>query len=151
MPASAAAPVRDPLPLPGPGAPGCRRAKVAMLLALVRQLQGVIQAENALLSELRLERLHQLQAEKADLVAGYGLALRQLRHAPALLAAAGEEDRRSLDAAIRALQVAFRGQAKRLALARTTVDDVARAIDESLGDADHGCGLVLRPRLVAGG
>ena len=121
-----------------------------MLLALVRQLQGVIQAEDALLRELRLNRLRQLQAEKADLLESYGLVLCQLRHAPALLAALGEDDRRLLDAAVRALQAALRGQAKRLTLARAAVDDVARAIEASLGDSDHGCRLVLRPRLASG-
>ena len=123
-----------------------------MLLALVRHLQGVIQAEDALLRELRLEaacascRPRRRTSSKAT-----GLALRQLRHAPALLAALGEDDRRLLDAAVRALQAALRGQAKRLTLARAAVDDVARAIDDSLSDADQGCRLVLRPRLVAGG
>jgi hypothetical protein len=122
-----------------------------MLLALVRQLQGVIQAENALLRELRLDRLRELQAEKAALVESYELALRHLRHTPGLLAALGEDDRDALDAAVRELPVAVRRNTERLTQARAAVGDVARAIEESLGSIGDGSGLVLRPRLASGG
>ena len=56
--------------------------RVAVLLALMRQLQEVMRAENGLLRDLKLARLRELQTEKAALAGHYELELRRLRQAP---------------------------------------------------------------------
>ena len=47
--------------------------RVAVLLALMRQLQEVMRAENGLLRDLKLARLRELQIEKATLAGHYEL------------------------------------------------------------------------------
>ena len=75
--------------------------KVAVLMALMRQLQDVMRAENALLREMKLARLQELQVEKSALAQSYELELRRLRQSPETLAGLHEDGRALLEAAMR--------------------------------------------------
>jgi hypothetical protein len=109
------------------------REHVTLLLTIMRQLEQVMQAENVLLREMRLERLRDLQAEKADLADRYELELRRLRADPELVAALDQEGRTTLEESMRAFRKALRRNAERLAQARGIVDGVIRALSDSLG------------------
>ena len=54
------------------------RSRVATVLALMRELMGLMQAENGLLREMRLARLQALQEEKTALAQSYELELHKL-------------------------------------------------------------------------
>jgi hypothetical protein len=118
-----------------PRGPDDPRIQVAMLLALMRELRGVMQAEAALLRGMRLDRLRELQAERAALAEGHARALRRLRRMPEAMAALDGGDRGLLEAAMREFQAAARRHAERLARAHAAAEGVARAIGASLGAA----------------
>jgi hypothetical protein len=122
------------------------RSRVAAVLTLMRQLEGVMQAENALLREMRLARLQELQAEKAALADRYELELRRLRGDPAGLAALETDDRVLLESAMRGFQVAARRNAERLARARTVAEGIARVLGESVAGAPAANGYGTAPR-----
>lgn len=112
-------------------------SRVALLLALMRELQEVMRAENGLLRELKLARLRELEAEKTVLAGRYELELRRLRETPEIVAGLDGDARRLLEAGMREFQTAVRVNADRLAQARGVVEDVARCIARSLA-ADRG-------------
>jgi hypothetical protein len=107
-------------------------SRIALLLALMRQLQEVMRAENGLLRDLKLARLRELQSEKAALAGRYELELRGLRQAPETLAGLGEDGRRLLEASMRDFQATVRSNAERLAQARGVVEAVVQTIGHSL-------------------
>ena len=133
--------------LPGTDDP---QGQVAMLMTLMRALQGVMQTESALLSGMRLERLRELQAERVALARSYAWALRRLRKTPEVLATLDGEGRSLLDCAMRELQTSVRRHAERLVEVRTVAEEVVRAIDEGLGSPDVGHGAASRPAGKAG-
>ena len=106
--------------------------RLAVLLALMRQLQEVMRAENGLLRDLKLSRLRELQIEKAALASHYELELRRLRQAPEALSGLGEEARHLLEGAMRDFQATVRSNADRLLQARTVVEAVVQTIGHSL-------------------
>jgi hypothetical protein len=107
--------------------------QAALVISLMRQLEEVMQAENALLREMRLDRLQALQQEKVELAESYELAWRRLRQEPEILARLDEPTRSLLETTLRDFQQAVRRNAERLARARTVVEGVVRAITESVG------------------
>jgi hypothetical protein len=107
-------------------------SRVAVLLALMRQLQEVMRAENGLLRDLKLTRLRELQGEKAALAGRYELELRRLRQTPDTLAGLGEEGRRLLESSMREFQTTVRSNADRLLQARAVVEAVVQTIGHSL-------------------
>lgn len=107
------------------------RSQVAVLLALMRELEGVMQAENGLLREMRLGRLQELEAEKTALAQSYELELRRLRAEPGCLAALGAEERSLLEAEMRRFQAVARQHTERLLQARTVAEGVARVLAEN--------------------
>jgi hypothetical protein len=109
--------------------------RVAVLLALMRQLQEVMRTENGLLRDLKLTRLHELQLEKSTLAGHYELELRRLRQTPDALAGLGEEARRMLEGSMREFQATVRANADRLLQARSVVEAVVQAIGHSLAAA----------------
>jgi hypothetical protein len=109
------------------------QTRIVMLLALMRELQGVMQAENALLRQMRLDRLQALQAEKVALAERYELELRRLRQAPEELAELEPDERALLETGLREFQAAVRANAERLAQARQVAEGVVQAIGASLG------------------
>jgi len=121
------------------------QGQVAMLMTLMRALQGVMQAEGALLSGMRLERLRELQAERVALARSYARALRRLRKRPEILATLDGEGRNLLDCAMRELQTSVRRHAERLVEVRTVAEEVVRVIGEGLDRPDGGHGVALRP------
>jgi hypothetical protein len=127
-------------------------ARVAMVLTLMQQLEGVMQAEHALLREMRIERLRELQAEKAGLAEHYELELRRLRTSPETLAAASPEGRAALETGMRGFRVAVRRNAERLAQARDLVEGVVRALGEGAAgpQVQGGYGAALRPPAEGG-
>jgi exonuclease VII large subunit len=107
-------------------------ARVALLLTLMRQLQEVIRTENALLREMKLTRLQELQAEKTALAGSYEVELRRLRRDPELLGALDPESRALLDAAMRELQATLRSSADRLLQAKQVAEGIVQALGASL-------------------
>jgi hypothetical protein len=107
-------------------------ARVALLLTLMRQLQEVIRTENALLREMKLTRLQELQAEKSALAGSYEVELRRLRRDPELLGALDPESRALLDAAMRELQATLRSSADRLLQAKQVAEGIVQALGASL-------------------
>jgi hypothetical protein len=106
--------------------------RLAVLLALMRQLQEVMRAENGLLRDLKLARLRELQEEKSALAGHYELELRRLRQSPEVLSSLGGEARRLLEGSMREFQASVRANADRLAQARSVVEAVVQAIGQSL-------------------
>ena len=106
--------------------------RVAVLLALMRQLQEVMRAENGLLRDLKLARLRELQIEKSNLAGHYEMELRRLRQAPDTLSDLGEEARRLLESSMREFQATVRSNAERLLQARGVVEAVVQTIGQSL-------------------
>ena len=121
--------------------------RVAVLMALMRQLQEVMRAENALLREMKLARLQELQAEKSALAQSYELELRRLRQTPETLAALPEGGRSLLEAAMREFQGTVRANADRLLQSRQVVEGIVQVIGDSLagGAAPAGYGAPSRP------
>ena len=119
--------------------------RVAVLLALMRQLQEVMRAENGLLRDLKLARLRELQIEKATLAGHYELELRRLRQSPDALSGLGEDARRLLESSMREFQATVRSNADRLLQARSVVEAVVQTIGHSLASAGGHA-----PRYVAG-
>jgi hypothetical protein len=107
-------------------------ARVALLMTLMRQLQEVIRAENALLREMKLSRLQALQAEKSALAGSYEVELRRLRQSPELLGALDPESRALLDAAMREFQATLRSSADRLLQAKQVAEGIVQALGASL-------------------
>lgn len=130
--------------MPGSAAPAlpvpvnAARVQAAILLALMHELQGVMQTENALLHALRLDRLRTLQDERLALAADYHAALHRLRLAPETLQAMDEGDRAELDGSIRQLQAAVRHHAEQLLQARAAAAEVISIIDASLAGTNPG-------------
>src|SRR4051794_8717878 len=127
--------------------------RTAVLLTLMRELEEVMRAEDALLRDMRLDRLRALQAEKTALADAYEAELRRLRDAPDTVGALEPEVRRALDEAMRSFRAAVQANARRLDAARR-VEGVVKALGESVaaaqrparyrpGAADRGGALVV--------
>ena len=120
-------------------------SKIAVLLALMRQLQEVMRAENGLLRDLKLTRLRELQDEKAALAGRYELELRRLRQTPEVLGGLGEEGRRLLESSMREFQTTVRANADRLLQARGVVEAVVQTIGQSIAADGSGPGYLPGP------
>lgn len=107
--------------------------RAALLMALMRQLQDRMQAENALLREMRLARLQELEAEKAALAESYAAELRRIYATPGMLASLGADARAGIESAMRELQATASRHADQLRRARDAVADLGRALDAGLG------------------
>lgn len=125
---------------------GDSETRVAVILALMRQLQEVMGAEAALLRAMRLGPLQELQAEKAALAERYELELRRLRQMPETLGALSPEQRATLEAAMRDFQAALRINAERLRQARQVAEGIAQALSEGLGRGPLAPGYGAPPR-----
>lgn len=123
------------------------QTRVAVVMALMRELQEVMRAETVLLREMRLARLQELQAEKAALAASYELELRRLRQAPDVLGALAPEQRLLLETAMQEFQAAVRGNAEHLLQARQVAEGIARALGDGIAGASAtaGYGAGQRP------
>ena len=106
--------------------------RAAALLAMMRELEGLMGAENALLRDMRLERLRGLQDEKAALAAAYEAELRRLRATPEIAGALAPEARLALEEGMRRFRAAARVNAQRLEAARGVVEGVVKALGSSL-------------------
>ena len=93
-----------------------------------------MQLEGALLRSMRLDRLRELQAERTAQAKSSQRALQRLRQAPEALAELDDAGRALIEVSMRAFQAGIRRHAERLAQARAMVEDMRRAIDESLDD-----------------
>jgi hypothetical protein len=123
--------------------------RLALFLTLMRQLEEVMQAEQVLLREMKLDRLRELQSEKSSLAEHYELELRRLRTSPELFAAMDLEDRSALEERMRRFKSALRRNAERLAQAREVVDGVIRALSDGLAVAGGQAGYGGASRLPA--
>lgn len=120
--------------------------RAAVLMALMRQLEGVMRAENALLREMRLDRLHALQEEKTALADAYEAELRRLRAEPDAVAALDPAARADLEEAMRGFRAEAQANRRRLEVARGVVEGVARALGGSLsGSSPYGSGTAPSP------
>lgn len=108
------------------------RSQVATLLALMQELEGVMQAENGLLREMKLARLEELQAEKSSLAQNYELELRRLRAEPVRLGGLTSAERVLLETAMRSFQQTARLNAERLQQAQLVAEGVARVLRDSV-------------------
>ena len=106
--------------------------RVAVLLALMRELEGVMQQEGQLLRSMRLERLDEVQAEKATLAEAYEIEVRAFRKDPQAAAGLPDEARRTLEEASRSFQQAVRANARAIEAGRVVVEGIVRRLGESL-------------------
>lgn len=123
--------------------------RVTLLMTLMRQLQDVLDRENTILKGLRLERLYELQREKAGLLQAYEAELRRLRAEPAVMGGVDPEVRACLDQAMRDLQRAVRtnsivkGRSRRILLCLVeqlghSLGNLEPAMRRYLGEATSG-------------
>ncbi len=111
--------------------------RVSALLALMRELKGVLERENALLRSMGVEELRALQEQKLALADAYEVEVRHLRRSPDFVGSLDPEVRELLAEATRELQATMRTNLSALAAARLVVERVARHLAEVLG-AGHG-------------
>lgn len=109
--------------------------RAAVLMTLMRELEGVMRAEGSLLRDMRLERLRALQGEKAALADAFEAELRRLRGQPEAVAALEPEAREALEEAMRRFRAAARTNGRQLEAGRKVVEGVVRALGESLSGA----------------
>jgi hypothetical protein len=114
-------------------------AHAAMLMTLMRELEGLMQAENALLREMRLSEIQSLQVEKCALADAYERELRKLRVEPTRIGELAPELRLELQMAMRDFQATAGDNARRLAAATTVLEGVVRSLGASLA-ASRGAG-----------
>ena len=115
-----------------------RLERAAMLLTLMRELQDVMKRENALLREMQIARLADLQATKSALAERFEAELQALRVAPHVLGELPTEARRELDFGMREFQRCAGANAAALRSSRDLLDALVRRIGDSLA--------TLRPR-----
>jgi hypothetical protein len=124
-------------------------AHAALLMTLMRELGGLMQAENALLREMRLDEIQALQTEKCALADSFERELRKLRVEPTRIGELAPELRLELEAAMRDFQAAAADNARRLGAARTVLEGVMRSLAESLA-ASRGASRYPRHGHVGG-
>ncbi len=107
--------------------------RVSALLALMRELKGVLERENALLRSMGVEELRALQEQKLALADAYEIEVRRLRRSPDFVGSLEPEARELLAEATRELQATMRTNVSALAAARLVVERVARHLAEVLG------------------
>jgi hypothetical protein len=117
--------------------------RTAVLLTLMRELQGVMQRENALLRTVQLARWQDLQEEKSALAEAYEMEVGALRRTPELVAALSPEVRSDLEQGMRNLRRAMRVNAECLMSGSRIVQGVLRHIGQSL---ESGSGRETRYR-----
>ena len=125
--------------------------QVAVLMAVMRELEGLMTAEVGLVREMRLDRLRGLQDEKAALASAYEVELRRLRGAPEAVGSLAPEARGALEDATRRFRAAARQNAQRLEAARAVVEGVAKALGSSLAASRTAGGYRPRAGTSAGG
>lgn len=106
--------------------------RVAVLLTLMRRLEGVMRLENGILRDMKLGRIADLQREKTELAETYEVELRALRSSPEIVASLPDDVRADLEHATRSFQETVRANVQALAAARTVVEGIVRHIGESL-------------------
>ena len=106
--------------------------RVAVVMALMRQLQQVMEQEILILRGMRLDRLEEVVAEKTTLCHAYEAELRALRQEPELLACLDPAIRSELEHATRDFQAKAAGNLRSLDAARSVVERVMRHISSSL-------------------
>jgi hypothetical protein len=117
-------------------------------MTLMRELEGLMQAENALLREMRIGEIQALQIEKSGLTDSYERELRKLRVEPMRVGELAPELRQELELAMRSFQAVTADNARRLAAAKTVLEGVVRSLGESLTVAR---GAISYPRRGYGG
>lgn len=120
--------------------------RAAVLLTLIRELQGVMQRENALLRDMRLGRLDDLAEAKATLAEAYEREVRSLGAEPQVFGALPGEARIVLEHATRELRAVQRANLHALHAARAVVEGILRRLGESLAALDR-----RAPAYAAGG
>lgn len=130
---------------------GAALERAATLMALMRDLEGLMGAENALLREMRLDRLRGLQDEKAALATAYEVELRRLRASPEVAGALAPEARLALEEGMRRFRDAARTNARRLEAARGVVEGVVKALGSSLSSSRNAGGYRPGMQAAAGG
>lgn len=106
--------------------------QVSLALTVLRRLQRVVTHETAMLRQMKLTPLADLQAEKAALVEAYERQTHQLRATPEIFAALDAPAREAFEQASRELQVAIARNVRALETAREVVEGVVRALGQSL-------------------
>ena len=117
---------------------------MAVLLALMRQLQEVMRAENGLLRDLKLARLRELQTRRRPWPATTSWSCAGCASRPTPSRASATERRRLLESSMREFQATVRSNADRLLQARSVVEAVVQAIGHSLGSAAGPCARLCR-------
>ncbi len=106
--------------------------RITMFLTLMRQLQDVIERENAALKVMKIDQLTDLQETKSLLATRYEQDIRTLREQPQVMAGLPDAVRENLMISTRELQDAMRRNAEALNAARTVVEGVVRKLGDSL-------------------
>ena len=106
--------------------------RVTVVMALMRQLQQVMEQEILILRSMRLDRLEEVVAEKVVLCQAYQGELRALRLEPELLASLDPTVRGELELATRDFQARAAANLRSLDAARSVVERVMRHIGDSL-------------------
>jgi hypothetical protein len=106
--------------------------RVTVVMALMRQLQQVMEQEILILRGMRLDRLEEIVAEKTTLCHAYEAELRALRREPELLAGLDPAMRAEMEHATRDFQARAAANLRALDAARSVVERVMRHIGASL-------------------
>jgi hypothetical protein len=106
--------------------------RVTVVMTLMEQLRAVMAEENALVRQMKLDRLNDLHAEKAALADAYELELRRLRGEPELFVELSDDVREHLQETTRNFQEASKYNAQVLMAARTLVERMMRKLGESM-------------------
>ena len=128
-------------------------ATVAMLLALMRQIEEVMRLEGALLREMRLDQLRELQGEKTVLAAGLEAGLQRLRRTAATVGGLDVAERSLLEDSLRSFRATAHANVARLRQAREVSEGLVRLLGESLDylPAGGGGGRAYGPAAGGGG
>jgi hypothetical protein len=126
-------------------------ATVAMLLALMRQLEDVMRLEGTLLREMRLDRLRELQGEKSALATDLEARLQGLRRAAGTVGGLDMAERSLLEESLRSFRATAHANVARLRQAREVSEGLVRLLGESLAYLPAGGGRAYGPAAGGGG
>lgn len=123
--------------------------QVTVLMTLMRRLVQVLDHERAVLKNMRLDTLRDIQDEKAALTEAYEIELDRLRRAPETLGALDPGVRRRLDDEMRGFQEAVTANLNALVAAQSVVEKIMHNIGESLAGSAGGAGYGAEGRSPA--
>lgn len=106
--------------------------KLTVLMTLMRRLQSVMEQEVALLRQMRIDELTELQDEKTTLSEAYEIEMSHLRRTPEILGSLDIEHRRALEEEARSFQQSVRENTVALQAASEVIERMMGRLADSL-------------------